>query len=285
MYFVFDTETNGLPIKEKDGNLNFSNVYLYQIAYYKYDKDLKEYSRLNLYVDLIDYSNFKYIEKNKITEEILKTKGKKINKILDFINKILSDVILLVAHNLSFDINVLLVECLRNKKMELYDKLLDIPKFDTMRYAGSLGLNIINRLLPSQEDTYNFIFFKKKPNKKNNGYQPLTIEQMEKISQGKAKLVECYTSTHDALDDTKHCGEIFCYLFKDWDNCIIRFGKCKGLKIPFYKQSKNYQLWILKKYKEENESFKISHMESYREYKQSSFTDYMNYVKFKNYKK
>ena len=29
MYFVFDTETNGLPIKEKDENLNFSNVYLY----------------------------------------------------------------------------------------------------------------------------------------------------------------------------------------------------------------------------------------------------------------
>ena len=166
--------------------------------------------------------------------------------------------------------------------MELYDKLLDIPKFDTMRYAGSLGLNIINRPLPSQEDTYNFIFYKKKPNKKNNGYQPLTIEQMEKISTGKAKLIECYTSTHDALDDTKHCGEIFCYLFKDWDNCIIRFGKCKGLNIPFHKQTLNYQMWALRKYNEDKEDFKLLHTTTYKEYKQSSFTDYMNYVRFKN---
>ena len=38
-YLVFDTETNGLPIR-KDKNEDFSNVYLYQLAYYKYDKNL-----------------------------------------------------------------------------------------------------------------------------------------------------------------------------------------------------------------------------------------------------
>ena len=161
-YLVFDTETNGLPIRNKKDFTNkgndFSNVYLYQIAYYKYDKDLNEYSRLNLYINLDDYSVFNYIDKNKITEEILKTKGKKINIVLDFLNKVLDDVCLLVAHNLSFDISVLLTECVRHNKHELYYKLLSIPKFDTMRYASKTALKIVDHIMPSQEKTYNAIF-------------------------------------------------------------------------------------------------------------------------------
>lgn len=266
-YFVFDTETNGLPVrKNKDIKTgkgdDFSNVYLYQIAYYKYDKNLNEYSRLNLYIDLDDYKFFNYIEKNKITEEILRTKGKKIDKVLDFINKIMDDVCLLVAHNLSFDISVLLTECVRHNKHDLYYKLLTIPKFDTMRYAGKTGLNIVNHIMPSQERTYNTIF-------KTN-----------------------YISLHDAFDDTKHCGEIFKYLFNKWDNVLCYNGKFKGISYSdrvksesgyFERNSYHKDINVYLKNRDEynknknsNDNLKID----FTGYIQNWFSDYLNYYMF-----
>lgn len=265
-YFVFDTETNGLPTRNKRDSTgkgdNFNNVYLYQIAYYKYDKDLNEYSRLNLYINLEDYSVFNYIDKNKITEEILRTKGKKINKVLDFLNKVLDDVCLLVAHNLSFDISVLLTECVRHNKHDLYHKLLTIPKFDTMRYAGSMALKVVNRIMPSQEKTYNTIF-------KNN-----------------------YTSLHDALDDTKHCGEIFKYLFNKWDNVLCYGGKCKG--ISYFERVKNENGFIERKTYSNDIIIYLKNKDKYFQnkntnndiqidftaYNQNWFTDYLNYYMF-----
>lgn len=254
-YLVFDTETNGLP-RGKKYNFDFSDVYLYQLAYYKYDESFNLYSKINLYVDLEDYNNFKYIEKNKITIDDLKTKGKKIKNILKFLNNILNDVSLLIAHNLDFDINVLLTESKRNNNYELYDKLLTIPKFDTMRVAGCFGLNLINKPFPSQEAVYNLLF-----NEDNK---------------------DIYKNIHDADDDTKHCGEIFCNLVGKWGNCIIKFGRFKKLNIQFWKQSLNVQIWCLKKYYESIREFKEDNLNNNKAYNQSYFTDYLNYVKFKN---
>lgn len=265
-YLVFDTETNGLPIRNKKDFTNkgndFSNVYLYQIAYYKYDKDLNEYSRLNLYIDLVDYSVFNYIDKNKITEEILKTKGKKINIVLDFLNKVLDDVCLLVAHNLSFDISVLLTECVRHNKHELYYKLLSIPKFDTMRYARKTALKVVDHIMPSQEKTYNAIF-------KTN-----------------------YISLHDALDDTKHCGEIFKYLFDKWDNVLCYGGKYKGINYSDRVKSENgfferkkYSNDIIVYLKNKDKYFKNKNSNNdvqidFTSYVQNWFSDYLNYYMF-----
>lgn len=286
-YFVFDTETNGLPTGNKKIGLDFSNVYLYQIAYYKYDLNLQLYSKINLFVDLDDYKNFKYVDKNKITLEDLKTKGKKIKKILNFLNKTLNEVCLLVAHNLDFDINVLLTEAKRNNNFELYNKLLTIPKFDTMRVSGSFGLKLINRPFPSQEMVYNFLFFNKLPDKKINKVKSLTFEEVLNQRENKEKpedKTEYYSTLHDADDDTKHCGEIFCRLIKEWDNCILKFGKFKNLNIPFWKQSLNMQTWALNKYYESLKEFKDKNLKNNQDYYQTSFTDFVNYVKFKNQK-
>lgn len=286
-YFVFDTETNGLP-EGKKMKADFSNVYLYQLAYYKYDLDLQLYSKINLFVNLDDYANFKYIEKNKIMEEDLRTKGKKIKNILNFLNKKLDDVCLLVAHNLDFDINVLLTEAKRNENFELYNKLLTIPKFDTMRVAGCLGLKLLNKPYPSQEDVYNFLFYNQLPIKKSSKYQILTLDEIQQnklndlsIQEEKNK-VEHYSTLHDADDDTKHCGEIFCKLIKDWDKCIIKFGKFKNLNIPFWKQSFNMQLWALNKYYENLKVFKTDNIDHNQCYYQTYFTDFTNYIKYKN---
>lgn len=278
-YLVFDTETNGLPIR-KDKNEDFTNVYLYQLAYYKYEKNLNLKSKINLFVDLDDYKNFVFIPKNNITKETLQNKGKKIKKILDFLNGMLNDVCLLIAHNLTFDINVLLTEAKRNNNMELYDKLLTIPKFDTMRYAGSLGLKLINRPFPSQEDVYNLIFYNQQPKSKSkkSKVQALTFDEMDGKQEDKQ---ETYKTLHDADDDTKHCGEIFCVLIKRWKNNILRFGKFKNLNLPFYKQSKHYENWALNIYYVSLKEFKDENLKNNKSYYQTYFTDYLNYVKFK----
>ena len=109
----------------------------------------------------------------------------------------LNDVCLLIAHNLTFDINVLLTEAKRNNNMELYDKLLTIPKFDTMRYAGSLGLKLINRPFPSQEDVYNLIFYNQQPKSKSrkSKVQALTFDEMDGKQEDKQERLLMFSRT------------------------------------------------------------------------------------------
>ena len=49
------------------------------------------------------------------------------------------------------------------------------------------------------------------------------------------------------------------------------------VELPLYDGNKYYMITGTPK-----EDFKLSHTTTYKEYKQSSFTDYMNYVRFKN---
>ena len=280
-YLVFDTETNGLPIDNKTENYkDFSNIYLYQIAYYKYDVNLNPVSKINLFVDLDDYKNFVFIEKNGITEKTLRTKGKKIKKILLFLSKTLNDVHLLIAHNLDFDINVLLTEAKRNNNMELYDKLLSIPKFDTMRQAGCLGLKLIRWAFPSQEDVYNLLINGQAPEKKRKKIKPLTFEELENNQTGGQKK-ELYKTLHDADDDTKHCGDIFRVLIKRWNENKIKFGRYKSLNFGFDNMHKNFEFWALKTYYSDLKEFKDSNLSHNIDYRQTYFRDYLNYIKFK----
>tara|TARA_Y100000389_G_C17441474_1_gene508835 strand:- start:111 stop:758 length:648 start_codon:yes stop_codon:yes gene_type:complete len=117
--FVFDTETTGLPT-ERNASLLASHKwpYIVQLSYLLYDTEEK---MVLDYVDnIIKLPSTIVIEKaaenvHKITTEISQTKGVDIKKELIAFNNALSDADLIVGHNISFDKNMIIVECYRHK--------------------------------------------------------------------------------------------------------------------------------------------------------------------------
>lgn len=119
--FVFDTETNGLP-SERNASVMTSHKwpYIVQLSYILYDTQDKVVVE---YVDKIiklppgvkipkDAENI-----HKITNEMSELNGADIYDELIHFNIILSQSDLIIAHNLSFDKNMIMVECYRNKIM------------------------------------------------------------------------------------------------------------------------------------------------------------------------
>jgi DNA polymerase III epsilon subunit-like protein len=116
--FVFDTETTGLPTERNAQAIATKKwPYIVQLSYILYDTDEHV---------VVDYSDniIKLPENVKITPgsqnihnisgEMSQTKGVEINPLLIEFNKtiLLADVI--IAHNISFDKNMIMVECYRN---------------------------------------------------------------------------------------------------------------------------------------------------------------------------
>jgi DNA polymerase III subunit epsilon len=116
---VFDTETTGLPIGKNPSIVSTEMwPYIVQLSYILYDNET------NMVLDYVDRiiklpKGIKITQGSqdihKITNEICDAKGVDIKQeLIDFNNAILnSDVI--VAHNISFDKRMIMVECIRHK--------------------------------------------------------------------------------------------------------------------------------------------------------------------------
>ena len=138
---VFDTETTGLPITK-----GFNNYYSY--------KDLDKYNSSRLLsicwqvydnttfissnyfiikpVDFTIDNKSKSCEINGITQEMALEKGIDINEVF---TKLFNDLIntdRLVAHNINFDVNIILSELYRNNKNNIIDLLLSKSLYCTM---------------------------------------------------------------------------------------------------------------------------------------------------------
>lgn len=119
MIFVFDTETTGLPLRgvskdDKDLVEKFSTCRIVEFAYRLYDLAGNE---LKSFRTLIKPENFeiKNSHIHGITNEIAINEGISIHELLKEIYTIFVDysVSILVGHNVYFDINALLAECVR----------------------------------------------------------------------------------------------------------------------------------------------------------------------------
>jgi DNA polymerase III epsilon subunit-like protein len=115
---VFDTETTGLP-KEKNASIYDSSMWphIIQLSYIVYDSDandlvelVDDYINIALNVN-IDSESEKI---HKISREMLKN-GVSISVALKKFNSHADKCDLLVAHNVSFDKRMLMVEGIRNK--------------------------------------------------------------------------------------------------------------------------------------------------------------------------
>lgn len=116
---VFDTETTGLPTERNASVLSSHKwPYIVQLSYILYDTE--EHMVLNYVDKIIKLPPGIKISKgsediHKITNEMSQTKGVDINQELKDFNTILLNADLIIAHNISFDKNMLMVECYRNK--------------------------------------------------------------------------------------------------------------------------------------------------------------------------
>lgn len=133
-----DTETTGLPITRKfndyyppENNYYYENSRLIEIAYIIYDENKNIVKEVN---NLIKPDNFiitnQYI--HGISNDNALENGKDISEVLDELNNDLNNIDIIVAHNINFDINIILSECYRKNKIELIDKLKSIEKECTM---------------------------------------------------------------------------------------------------------------------------------------------------------
>ena len=114
---VFDTETTGLPTERNASILSTHKwPYIVQLSYILYDTDSSMV--LTCIDNIIKLPKGITISKeseniHKISNEISQTKGVDIKKELQKFNDILLESDVVVAHNISFDKQMIMVECIR----------------------------------------------------------------------------------------------------------------------------------------------------------------------------
>ena len=122
MILVFDTETTGLPIKDEYGKnpsiyKHKSWPYVLQLSFAMYD------SEKNLLLSAHDYIiklkknveiSQESINVHNITRKISEKNGTNIKPILKLFNECLLEADVIVAHNIRFDMQMIMVEGIRN---------------------------------------------------------------------------------------------------------------------------------------------------------------------------
>jgi DNA polymerase III alpha subunit (gram-positive type) len=189
MYLFFDTETSGLPVPGASPFLNPESFpHVLSIAWLIYDK--KENLIKEKY-EFIQHNNIVLSQKVKelthITEEDLKS-GKSSSKVISEFLSDLDKVKYIIGHNITFDINVILAQCIRDS-ISGYEDLVTKKQICTMR------------------QTTDFCKLKSE-------YAPFKFKY-PKLSELYYKLFEKeVTILHQAMEDTKLVKECFFELKK-----------------------------------------------------------------------
>jgi DNA polymerase III epsilon subunit-like protein len=141
---VFDTETTGLPkTKILSPDTLQQWPYVVQFSYIIYDLSSNEIIKSKDYIIKIPESILIPEEATKIhgiTNEICSKKGILINEALNDFFHSFRNVDMIVGHNISFDINMIKVELLRN----IYDKMLTRNQLKTYKYDLHYITNFTN---------------------------------------------------------------------------------------------------------------------------------------------
>jgi DNA polymerase III epsilon subunit-like protein len=133
---VFDTETTGLPEK----NASILEVdkwpHIIQLSYLIYDTINNKIESfydfiINIHDNIISDESIKL---HKITKEKSNNEGLCIRDVLNKFNSDIKNVDLLVAHNISFDKRIIMVECIRNNISQYFTRnKIKKPEYCTMK--------------------------------------------------------------------------------------------------------------------------------------------------------
>lgn len=182
MHFIFDVETTGLPKSLNPRHVSaFDRCRIISISWIILNDELNEIERKNHYIKGDFIISKESIKVHGLTKEFLEVNGKDISYVINDLKKdlVIHNIKTLVAHNIRFDVNVLLSELYR------------INDFKTIA--------IINR-----KDTYCTMY---------KAQEILKLSRRPKLS----ILYETITSKkmenhHDSLYDTIHCCDIYKHL-------------------------------------------------------------------------
>ena len=183
---IFDTETTGLP-QERDASILSTELwpYILQLAYifyYTSNDNVIEYNNFLINIKDEVFISPKSISIHKITRKACNENGINIKIILNKFNKLLLNADLLIGHNLQFDKNMIIVECLRNHINHNFNpKNIPIQSYCTMNNSKILcnitridkhGKTFIK--YPKLLELYNH-FFNDNPNNLHNAMADVVI--------------------------------------------------------------------------------------------------------------
>jgi DNA polymerase III epsilon subunit-like protein len=184
MFFIFDTETLGLPIFNTTGyhrfpSFKYLNKYdtarIVSISWILAEEDgtvIKQAYHIIRPLDFMIDNNSKAVEIHGITSEIADEKGIPWHTMYDELIVDLNQATTIVAHNIQFDVSILLSEMYRYNKQRGITSLLEKNRLCTMK----MGMTVMKQ--------------KKRP-KLIELYKHLYNEEMQ--------------NAHDAEYDTKYC--------------------------------------------------------------------------------
>jgi|TARA_B110001469_G_scaffold122154_1_gene132445 DNA polymerase III epsilon subunit-like protein len=157
---IFDTETTGLPKRSKDNKSpsiydTTSWPYIIQLSYILYDTekhkiiiDHDHIIKIPNHCDLTEKS----VEMHGITRAKSQKEGMNIVDAIELFNICLNAADIVVAHNISFDKQMMLVECIRYKITSLFKNKKRDQFFCTMR--ESVDLCKIPAICKKTQETY-----------------------------------------------------------------------------------------------------------------------------------
>jgi len=184
-YLIFDTETNGLPVCRSFGYFylyndteKYNNARVVQISYIITDR---EFNKLEESDTIIKADNFK-IDNHRfhgITDTISERDGIPFMEFAKNFSNSLNFVDTIIAHNISFDFNVLCAEFYRYglhdiiAKMESKSQICTMKKYKYIVNATFKGTNDIK--YPSLKELYKFATAKEIENQHNSMYDTLNL--------------------------------------------------------------------------------------------------------------
>tara|TARA_Y100000592_G_scaffold45567_1_gene72304 strand:+ start:4022 stop:4678 length:657 start_codon:yes stop_codon:yes gene_type:complete len=197
---VFDTETTGLP---SERNASIRDVtkwpHIIQLSYILYDVDMKK--TLCCVDDIIKLDDNveiseKSIELHNITRSISNRKGILISEAINNFNMVLETADVVVAHNLSFDKKMIMVECVRLNTKQYFTNTSGRGVKEYCSMKNSVELCKIERVnskgekyykYPTLSELHNYLF----------GYYPENV--------------------HDSMADVLICLRCYYKMFKEID--------------------------------------------------------------------
>lgn len=212
---VFDTETTGLPRDFNTSILDTVNwPYIVQFSYILYDTTtskiiVKENNIIKIGddVEITEES----IKVHGITKTMCEKSGIDIVKAISDFNTVMRNSDLVIAHNISFDKRVIMVECIRNKITQSFTiNGVKKPEFCTMK--KSVDLCAIEKVSIKTGKKY---------------FKYPTLSELHKKLFGNIPK-----GTHDALADVLIC--LRCYVLIEHKCDINKIG-CEEFKILYHK--------------------------------------------------
>lgn len=183
--FVFDTETSGLPKKERGQSLDYENLEhfdsarLISISWLLLDETNNIVEKKTYFIKPDNFTvSEESINIHGLSKEFLVENGMTIHEMLLILNGVFlqKNITKIIAHNINFDINILKSELHRYNYQLTLEKISEIPLFCTMFKAqAAMGVN----KWPKLEEAYRYFYN------------------------------EDITNAHDAEFDTLHCYKIY----------------------------------------------------------------------------